>query len=248
MSRSINTPRAEAEIRDMFDGISFRYDILNTILSFGIDGRWRKKMRRFLPDKADVRLLDVATGTGEQIISLITKGGRIRSALGIDLSEDMIRMGERKLMNKPYAHRVTLAKGNATDIRLEEGAVDCVTISFGIRNIVDTTKCLRECRRVLSRNGRLLILEFSLPTNRIIRNLYLFYLRRILPRIGGFFSKNRHAYEYLGRTILSFPYGKTFCDLMEGAGFTDVRAHPLTFGVATLYVGELEGKRVCPPD
>ncbi|MDJ0652225.1 MAG: bifunctional demethylmenaquinone methyltransferase/2-methoxy-6-polyprenyl-1,4-benzoquinol methylase UbiE [Simkaniaceae bacterium] len=222
----------------MFDQISPHYDLLNHLLSFGADFYWRRQLIRYLPKGKGLRLLDLATGTGDQLITIVKKAKQVQTALGLDLSQEMIRIGQGKIIDKPYAHQVALMEGDATDISLNDAAVDCITMSFGIRNVTDVDKCLRECFRVLAPCGRLMILEFSLPKNRLIRGLHLIYLRFILPYVAGCVSRNISAYKYLNKTIESFPHGETFCDTIKNAGFYRVKAYPLTFGAATLYVGE----------
>ena len=221
-----------------FDQISRFYDFLNRVLSFGIDVYWRKRLVEFLPKNPDVRLLDLATGTGDQIIEVIKKAKQVKSALGIDLSQEMIRIGQRKIIDKPYTHQVSLMEGDAMDIAMKDESVECVTMSFGIRNVEHVETCLSECLRVLTPRGRLLILEFSMPKNRLLRKCHLFYLRYILPTVGGLISKNKTAYRYLSKTIERFPYGENFCALMRKVGFVRVKSYPMTFGVTTLYIGE----------
>ena len=222
----------------MFDQISGRYDLINHLLSFGIDRYWRKQLIHHLPKGEALRLLDLATGTGDQLITIMKRAKQVQTALGLDLSSEMIRKGQMKIIDKPYAHQMTLMEGDATEINLKAESVDCVTMSFGIRNVTDAQKCMEECFRVLSPCGRVLFLEFSLPKNRIIRGAHLLYLRYILPTVAGWISGNKKAYRYLNRTVETFPYGKPFCDMLKQAGFFRVKAYPLTFGVATLYVGE----------
>lgn len=233
-----NAHRSRKNIWQMFDQISSHYDLLNHILSFGADIYWRKKLIRFLPTNSNIRLLDLATGTADQLITILKKANQVKTALGIDLSQEMIHYGQRKIIDKPYAHQITLMKGDATDISLSNESVDCITMSFGIRNVEDAQKCLKECMRVLTPRGRLLILEFSIPNNRILKRLHLFYLRHILPNIGGLISKQKEAYRYLNETIETFPYGNDFCELMKKIGFVRVKAHPMAFGITTIYVGE----------
>lgn len=222
----------------MFDKISPRYDLLNHVLSFGADFYWRRQLIKYLPKRKDLCLLDLATGTGDQLITIVKKAKQVKSALGIDLSLEMIRLGQKKVMDKPYAHQITLMKGDATDISLKSESVECVTMSFGIRNVESVDKCLKECHRVLVPSGRILILEFSLPQSPFMKRLHLFYLRYILPHIGGLISGSKEAYHYLNQTIETFPSGQAFCDLLKKHDFVRVKAIPLTFGVATLYVGE----------
>ncbi len=236
--RATVSKHSKKQIWKTFDQISRFYDFLNRVLSFGIDIYWRKRVAAFLPEGPDIRLLDLATGTGDQIIEIIKKAKQVKSALGIDLSREMIRVGHRKIIDKPYTHQVSLMEGDAMDIAMKDESVECVTMSFGIRNMEDVQACLSECLRVLTPRGRLLILEFSIPKNRLLKKCHLFYLQHILPAIGGLISKNRTAYRYLSKTIEKFPYGEDFCALMRKAGFVRVKSHPMTFGVATLYIGE----------
>ncbi|MBF5058653.1 bifunctional demethylmenaquinone methyltransferase/2-methoxy-6-polyprenyl-1,4-benzoquinol methylase UbiE [Candidatus Neptunochlamydia vexilliferae] len=226
------------EVWKMFDRISPRYDLVNRLLSFGIDHYWRRQLIRHLPQKKGLRLLDLATGTGDQLITIVKRAKQVETALGLDMSQEMVRLGQRKIIDKPYTHRITLAEGDATNIALEKGSVDCVTMSFGIRNVTSVEKCLEECFRVLTPSGKLMILELSLPKNRFIRGLHLFYLRRILPLVGGLVSREPKAYLYLNKTIETFPYGEAFCTKLKSAGFYRVKAYPMTFGAATLYIGE----------
>lgn len=232
------TEESKKEVWKMFDKISSRYDLINHLFSFGIDKYWRRTLIRHLPKGDDIRLLDLATGTGDQLITIVKRAKQVQTALGLDMSREMIRHGQRKIIDKPYAHQITLMEGDATEVNLQSETVECVTMSFGIRNVTDVDQCLRECFRVLTPCGRVMILEFSLPKNRLIRGLHLLYLRHILPNLAGWISHNRKAYRYLNNTVESFPYGEAFCDRIKKAGFYRVKAYPLTFGIATLYVGE----------
>jgi len=225
------------EIWKMFDDISPTYDLINHLLSFGIDIYWRRELIKHLPKGSDIRLLDLATGTGDQLMTIVKKAPQVKSALGIDLSKEMIHHGQKKIINKSFAHQITLMEGDATDVALEDKSVDCVTLSFGIRNVTKMQKCLEECYRVLTPEGKLLILEFSLPKNRLIKGLHLFYLRHVLPHVAGLISRNKYAYRYLNETIETFPYGEEFCTHIKKAGFYHVKAFPLTCGVVTLYTG-----------
>lgn len=224
-------------VRDMFDRIAPRYDCANRVLSFRRDVAWRKRMARFIADRRAVRLLDLATGTGDQILHFIEGGADIGAALGLDMAERMLAIGRAKIAERGLDAKVELRVGDAAAIPCEDGGFDAVSISFGIRNVGDVPRALREMRRVLKPGGRALILEFSLPENALFQPLYLFYLRRVLPRIGGALSGEGDAYRYLNRTIEGFPCGDAFCALMREAGFADVEAFPQTMGIATIYTG-----------
>ncbi len=223
----------------MFDRIAPRYDLLNQLLSFGRDAAWRKQFIRHLPPGSSLHALDLATGTADVLIAL-AKNPRVATGTGLDMSWEMLRRGRQKLLRLGLTPRFTLLRGDATAQGLAPETFDLVTMSFGIRNVTDVSACLREMRRVLKPGGRALILEFSLPGNRLLRALYLAYFRHLLPRIGGLISGDSHAYRYLNTTVETFPYGGAFLELMTGAGFHHVQAHPLTFGIATLYQGDKE--------
>lgn len=231
--------REKNAVPRMFDRIAFRYDRLNRILSLGLDQRWRRRVARHLPDRPALRLLDLATGTADQLLAMVGDA-RVECGVGMDLAEEMLVIGRAKLDRLGLQDQVTLETGDACAIPAADGSFDAVTISFGIRNVPDVDLALREMRRVLSDGGRALVLEFSLPEGRILRGCHRFYLRHVLPRIGGWLSGDRDAYRYLNQTIESFPYGEAFCALMREAGFTRVNAHPLSGGIVTLYVGHSE--------
>ncbi len=222
----------------MFDRIASRYDLLNRMLSFRRDVAWRNQVARYLPAGERLAILDVATGTADQIFSLLARSARVEKATGVDMAEKMLDVGRRKAGERGLAGRVTLKTGDAMSIPEPDAAYDAVSISFGIRNVVSVVGALKEMRRVLKPGGRVLILEFSLPGFSPLRGLYLFYLRHILPWLGGLLSGDREAYRYLNVTVETFPYGEAFCALMREAGLVNVHAHPLTFGIATLYRGD----------
>jgi len=227
-----------AESWKMFDRIAGRYDFLNRILSFRRDVAWRKFLYRKLPDGTDLRVLDLATGTGDVLLGLVAAGGKVDTGVGLDKSANMLALGKRKAEKRGLLKVVKLLRGDASCLCFEGDSFDAATMAFGIRNVPDVPQTLREIRRILKPAGRVLILEFSLPRNRIVRGLYLFYFRNILTRVGAFVSGDRHAYRYLNRTAEEFPRGEAFCSMMRDAGFKSVQAHPLTFGVATLYQGD----------
>lgn len=222
----------------MFDDISPKYDFLNNLLSFGLDIFWRKRLARFIPHKPGQIVLDLATGTADVLLSLFKYSPNIQSGYGIDLADKMLDIGRGKITRAGLELHVLLEHGDAHQIPFNASTFDCVTIAFGIRNMNDPTQVLSEMRRVLNREGRAIVLEFSLPANTVIRSMHIFYLRHVVPLIGALFSGNYTAYRYLNQTIETFPYGNAFCALMSNAGFQNVNAHPLFFGVATIYVGE----------
>jgi demethylmenaquinone methyltransferase / 2-methoxy-6-polyprenyl-1,4-benzoquinol methylase len=222
----------------MFNRIHKRYDLLNRIFSFGQDIVWRRRLSRHIASRENQRLLDLATGTGDVAFSLLKHAPQIQRAGGCDMALNMLGLAKRKSIAKKMHERIAFFQGDAANIPVPDGYFDVTTIAFGIRNMADPVHVLTEMHRILNNKGQALILEFSLPENRFFRHLHLFYLRRFIPSVGAFISKDKQAYRYLNETIESFPYGKSFCRLMESAGFRNIRFYPLTFGVATLYRGE----------
>jgi demethylmenaquinone methyltransferase/2-methoxy-6-polyprenyl-1,4-benzoquinol methylase len=225
------------QVWKMFDRIAHRYDLLNHLLSGNRDVAWRKRMANMLPSGDNLDALDLATGTGDQLLTLADTG-KLRSGIGIDLAEKMLDFGREKIAERNLGGLLKLQTGDAGAIPFDGASFDAVTITFGIRNVLDVRSSLREMYRVLRPNGRVLILEFSLPRNSIIRNGYLFYFRHVLPHLGGLISGDSYAYRYLNQTVETFPYGEAFSSMMTEAGFTDVCATEVTFGVATIYSGD----------
>ena len=223
---------------EMFDRIAKTYDLVNRLISFGLDKGWRRKVSRRIPEREELFLVDLATGTADLIIGLVKAHPSINKATGVDLSEGMLEVGRKKVLSKQLDDRIKLISGDAQAIPMEDDSVAVITISFGIRNVPDVDKCLAEMRRVIDSDGKVMILEFSLPKNPIIRFGHLFYLRWVLPLVGGIVSGDFKAYRYLNTTIESFPYGEAFCEKMLRAGFGSATATPLSFGIATLYEGK----------
>lgn len=222
---------------EMFNQISSRYDLLNRILSLGFDIGWRKRLAQLLPQKNKLRLLDLATGTADVIITLVQQRPDITNALGIDMAQKMLDVGQSKIVRLGLDERIQLQCADAQALPLEDRSVDVATIAFGIRNIPALNKGLMEMYRVLDDDGRVFILEFSMPPNPVIRFFHVAYLRIVVPVVGFLLSGNYQAYKYLNQTIESFPYGVQFCRIMNQVGFTDVRQHLLLFGAATIYEG-----------
>ena len=220
----------------MFDTISSRYDLINTILSFGLDKYWRKAVCKHLPTKQRVKLLDCATGTGDLLVTLLKNCPTIYDAVGTDPASEMLALAAPKLTS--YSHCSRLLPASAEAIPFPDNTFDTVTISFGIRNVADLSLSLKEIYRTLAPQGRLIILEFSHPSRKIVRFLHRFYLNRIVPYIGKWLSGNKEAYTYLSQTIETFPQGEALSSILRQAGFTNVQIHPLTLGIVSLYIGE----------
>ena len=224
------------KVPQMFNTISERYDFINTVLSLGLDRYWRKAVCKHLPVKQRIKLLDCATGTGDQLISLIKNCPAIYDAVGIDPAEEMLAHAMAKLKKHSYSSHLACAP--AEKIPYPDQMFDAVTISFGIRNVENLSLSLQEIYRSLAPQGRLIILEFSHPQNRLIRFLHRFYLNQIVPYVGKRLSKNKEAYTYLSSTIETFPQGIALCDILRQAGFENVYTKPLTLGIVSLYIGE----------
>jgi len=222
----------------MFNDISPRYDFLNRVLSFGLDLHWRKVFARYLPDRPALKILDLATGTADILLIIFQRNPNASEGVGTDLAEKMLEIGRRKIAQKDLSGKIRFETGDAHHISYPDNSFDAVTISFGIRNMTDPTKVLREMHRAAKVGGRALILEFSLPRNPVFRFIHVTYLRYGVPVIGWLLTGHYKAYRYLTESIEDFAYGDAFCRLMTDAGFANVKAHPLLFGIATIYQGE----------
>jgi demethylmenaquinone methyltransferase/2-methoxy-6-polyprenyl-1,4-benzoquinol methylase len=223
----------------MFDRIAPRYDLLNHLLSFGQDFFWRRKVAKYLNSSrnGNLEILDLATGTGDLLISLFRENRSIAKAVGLDISANMLAICREKINSHKLTENISLVQADAVRIPFAENSFDVVTIAFGIRNTADTFEALKEMHRVLRPGGMSLILEFSLPKVRIIRGCYLLYLRYLLAMIGCVVSGDDYAYRYLGKTVENFYNTDDFCALMKEAGFLNVQANQLTAGVVCMYRG-----------
>ena len=215
----------------MFDSIAPVYDRLNHLLSFGIDRSWRRKLVRAAVGRSprtDMRVLDVACGTGDVSVALKKRGVEV---IGADISEKMLALAREK------APDIVFVYGDAAGLPFEDGSFDSITIAFGIRNFDRRPQCIRELLRVLKPGGQLCIVEFSIPRNRLWRGLYTWYFRHILPAIGRMVSRQAYAYTYLPESSFDFPAPELFCRELEDGGFKNVTARSMTGGVAYLYTG-----------
>ncbi len=227
------------KIQQMFGAIAPRYDFLNRLLSFGIDRRWRTKAVRLLKYREGSRILDVATGTGDVALEIALRTPDSVTITGADFCREMVDLGMAKVAASPYANRIDLKVAPCEDLPFANETFDSITIAFGIRNVVDRKLGLAEMWRVLRPGGRMIILEFSTPRSLLFRQLYYFYFRRLLPVVGGMFSRY-NAYKYLPDSVLEFPSQEEFSRMIADAGFRNIHLHELTFGIATIYVGEKE--------
>jgi demethylmenaquinone methyltransferase/2-methoxy-6-polyprenyl-1,4-benzoquinol methylase len=221
----------------MFDAIAGRYDLLNHVLSAGVDRRWRRLAIRSLGLTGRERVLDLCTGTADLAIAARTARPPAARVVGVDFAGAMLRIGRDKVRRRALEQAVQLIRGDATRIPLASRSVDAVTVAFGIRNVEDPAAACREMHRVLTPGGRIAILEFAIPTARPFRAVYMVYFAHILPRLGRFVSGHGAAYDYLPASVGAFAPPSEFAALLRDAGFADVSARPLTFGAVVLYTG-----------
>lgn len=222
----------KSNIGSLFDRIANHYDALNHILSLGIDKWWRKKAVKGM--SCHNSLLDVAIGTADLTIEIL-KQGKADTITGIDLSEEMMKIGKEKVTEKGFADKVNFLYDNALQMNIDNNAYDAITSSFGVRNFSDLDKGLSEMYRVLKPGGELMILELSYPSNPVLRFGYDTYFSHILPFIGRAISHDKSAYTYLNKSVKHFIWGKEMCEHLSNVGFDNVSYQPLTFGISTIY-------------
>jgi demethylmenaquinone methyltransferase/2-methoxy-6-polyprenyl-1,4-benzoquinol methylase len=222
----------------MFDAIAPRYDLLNGLLSGGLDRYWRHRAIRSLGFTGKETLLDVCTGTGDVAIAAARAARGAARVIGVDFAGAMLARARDKVTRRGLARRVQMARGDAMQLPVASSSVDGVTIAFGIRNVAETEVACAELYRVLRPGGRLAILEFGLPVVPAVRPLYLWYFQHVLPRIGRAVSRHDAAYSYLPASVGAFPWGDAFANILRSQGFNNVIARPLTFGIVYLYTGQ----------
>ena len=228
-------------VRTMFGEIAPRYDLLNCLLSAGIDRWWRRWTVRLAPAEGEGPVLDVCTGTGDLALAYWrSRHGKV-PVVGIDFCRPMLDLAQEKL-RRAGANSVALLEADALNLPFDDDAFEVVAIAFGLRNLVDPDRGLREMTRVCRPGGRVAVLEFSLPRARLLRAIYGWYFHRVLPRIGQALARNRGgAYNYLPASVGEFLPREVLMRKMEEVGLMDVRCHPLTFGIAALYIGVKQG-------
>jgi len=214
----------------MFGAIARRYDLANHTLSCGIDFYWRKRAANTVASWRPSKIVDLATGTGDLAL-VLQKKLPDAEVTGVDFLPEMLELAQRK-----GVRQTVLA--DAMKLPFPDASFDCITIAFGLRNMENWGGALAEMSRVLKRNGRLLVLEFSLPTISIVRTFYRFYLHRCLPLLGSFLTRKKSAYDYLGDSIEEFPSGHAMIDLIEASGFGHATLQPLSCGIATIYTAQ----------
>jgi len=229
----------EAEVATMFNTIAPRYDVLNRVLSFGLDRWWRRAAIRRLGSLKGTRILDIATGTGD--IALATLSLHPSEVVGVDIAEAMLEEARKKFVPRGFEGRLSFIQGSAEDLPFPPSSFDAAIVAFGVRNFANLEAGLRSVERVLKPKSPLVILEFSQPSRQPIRSLYQLYSRFILPKIGRAISKTTGPYEYLPDSISIFPSGQEFLKRLEKCGFTQTQSEPLTCGIVSLYTGYASG-------
>lgn len=222
-------------VRSLFNAIAFRYDLLNHLLSGGVDLYWRRKAVEILREMQPKRILDVATGTADFAIASLRLNPE--KVVGIDIAGEMLERGRSKLAQRGLASIIALQIGEAEDIQFETGTFDAAIVAFGARNFENLERGLAEMQRVLRNGGRIVVLEFSRPRHFPFRQIYLFYFLKVLPFIGSRISGHDVAYTYLPETVMKFPEGADFLALLQKAGFKETRDLRLTFGIVSIYSG-----------
>ena len=220
------------QVTQMFDKIANRYDLLNHSLSLGMDFIWRKIAVKKLTNNPK-KIIDIATGTADFAISA-TKYTQA-NVIGIDISKEMLIVGDIKIKKKNLVDRITLLKGDCENLPFENDSFDAMTAGFGVRNFENLDKGLKEMYRVLQKNSTVVILEPSIPSNLILKILFKFYFSYILPALGKIFSNDSSAYKYLPESVDAFPSGKDFIKELENSGFRKCKHIPLSFGIVALY-------------
>ena len=220
----------------MFNSISKRYDFLNHFLSMGIDKLWRKKAIRLLSNKSVEKLLDIATGTGDFAIEALKLNPK--QIIGADISDGMLQVGKEKVKKKKIDHIISFELGDAENLNFTDNTFDAITVGFGVRNFENLEKGLADMYRVLKPKGQVAILEFSKPKNFPVKQLYHFYFLNILPFTGRMISKDSSAYTYLPESVQEFPDSELFLNIMNKIGYRNTKQYPVSFGIASIYIGE----------
>lgn len=225
------------QVTEMFDNVAGKYDLLNHVLSGGVDIYWRKKALAMLKNNRNDLVLDIATGTGDLAIEAnrILKPGKI---IGVDISQGMLEEGRAKIKRLGLEEKIEMQLGDSEKLLFDNNTFDTVIVSFGVRNFENLLKGLSDMNRVLKPGGTCMVVEFSKPKNYFFKQAYWFYSTKILPLIGKLISKDQSAYTYLPESVKAFPDGEDFLKVYREAGFKETRAVPLTFGICSVYIGK----------
>jgi demethylmenaquinone methyltransferase/2-methoxy-6-polyprenyl-1,4-benzoquinol methylase len=222
------------QIIKVFDTISDVYDKVNKILFFGLHSVWRKKVVKILIDKKPVKILDIATGTGDLAIDLTKTNAK--NIVGVDISKEMLKIARNKVNNNNLNDIIEIQLGDAENLNFQDNYFDAITCSFGVRNFEDLPKALQEINRTLKPNGTFVILETSNPENFPFKQIHHLYIKYIVPFVGRMFSKDKYAYKYLSKSLTKFPSGIHFNNILNKIGFINIENRPQTFGATTIYV------------
>ena len=228
-----NSSNKKEQIVSMFDNIANNYDFLNHTLSLGMDHLWRKKAIKKIQNNPK-HILDIATGTADFAITAATFTKA--QIIGIDISQGMLNIGKKKIINKNLTKRITLQREDSENLTFKDNSFDALTAGFGVRNFDDLDKGLSEMYRVLNKEGILVVLEPSIPESFVLKHIYRLYFHRILPNVGSWISKDKNAYSYLPESVDAFPTSQEFISKLKNTGFKDVECFKLTFGIVSLYV------------
>ena len=221
------------QVTEMFDKVSSNYDVLNRVLTFGIDISWRKNVVALVKEGKAQKVLDIATGTGDLAIMMAKAG--IEDVTGLDISPGMLNIGIKKVKDQGLNEKVDMVIGDSEKLPFEEGTFDAITVAFGVRNFENLDLGLHEILRVLKPKGSLTVLETSQPTGFPVKQGFQFYSKYVIPTIGKLFSKDKDAYDYLPESAAAFPYGEAFNNILLKTGFNSSKVYPQTLGVATIY-------------
>lgn len=224
------------QVARMFDNISYRYDFLNHFLSLGIDKGWRKKAIRMLQPAAPKYILDVATGTGDFAIQALKLAPE--KITGVDISEGMLEVGRKKIAAKGLSSKIEMRNSDSENLPFSDNNFDAVTVGFGVRNFENLEKGLSEIYRVMKPGATLVVLEFSRPRRFPFKQVYNFYFKTILPKVGRLVSRDKAAYTYLPESVEAFPDGNDFVNILKNIGFKNTACKPLTFGISSIYSGQ----------
>lgn len=228
-----NSKSKKDQVKQMFDNISSKYDILNQILTLGIDNFWRKEAIKKINNNPS-KILDIATGTGD--LAILAAKYTNAQITAIDISEEMLKIGQKKTNNQKLNKRIKFTSGDAENLFFKNEIFDAITIGFGVRNFENLNKGLEESYRVLKKNGCVIILEPSFPAMFPLKQLFSFYFNYITPFIGNLISKDFKAYRYLAKSVKKFPENKVFLEKLSEIGFSKCNFYSLSFGIASLYV------------
>lgn len=234
--------KSESRVRRMFGEISARYDFLNHLLSGGTDVYWRWRAVRLSRPTGAAPVLDVCTGTGDLALAYWRASGRRVPVVGSDFTHEMLSLAREKwsrVRGTANPEQLQFVEADTQHLPFGDNQFQIVSVAFGLRNVTQTDVGLREMTRVCQSGGKVVVLEFSTPTNRLFRAIYLWYFRNVLPRIGQVLMRNQQAaYNYLPQSVSEFPQGDALAEMMRQAGLNNVVWKPLTFGIATIYLGE----------